>query len=128
MVGSKERGKEVTSRDTMQLSNAQTRKPKKRYHAQKTEVRREGILRMRLMSRRDCRIATAITCAADAGVAQAFNLPNAVTFEECSLTIDRSGFYSSLKPGLSFITDRAHLIHQIDGCSQQKVRSFRLGK
>jgi hypothetical protein len=66
MVGSqscgRERGNErVTSKDTTQLLNAQTYKLKKGYHAQRNEVRLEGILRTRLMLRRDCRIATAIT-------------------------------------------------------------------
>lgn len=34
------------------------------YYTRKEEVRLESILRRRLMSRRDCRIATEITCAA----------------------------------------------------------------
>jgi hypothetical protein len=72
----RERGNEgVTSKDTTQLLNAQTQKLKKKYHAQKKGVRLECILRMRLMSRRDCRIATEITCAAGTGS----NMPNVVT-------------------------------------------------
>lgn len=58
----RERGNEgLTSKDTTQLLNAQTHKPKSGYHAQRKEVRLDGIVSMRLMSRRDCRIATAIT-------------------------------------------------------------------
>lgn len=51
-------GKGASSIDTTQVLNARMHMPKDTCHAHTTEVRLEDIPHMRLMTRRDCGIAT----------------------------------------------------------------------